>query len=250
MHHLSAYASSIANGASNAQINAIADQCFASRNNRYQFPMDRRLIQAAAFVPDGTSVKLDYPSAFQVSQPDIDPIDGDAVGGSLPPVYVPGQRGLVIPRTEDVGVVCSRAGAGATACYALLWTTSQWRAAPPGDIISVRATAAATGAADAWQLAAITLDSSLPAGNYAVIGARVTGANVLAARFVFVGQVERPGVLANVAPTGNVFQDQRYGRSGLFGVFQNLQPPQIECLGFGAVAAQVITLDLIRLGMS
>jgi hypothetical protein len=114
--------------------------------------------------------------------------------------------------------------------------------------VTIRCTANSTGAAGGWRLGTLVPDQALPNGQYHVIGMRVTGANCLAARLNIPGESERPGVLCNVDATSWVYPSNRFGFAGSMGRFTNTNLPQVEVLGTGAVAAQVVSLDLIPAG--
>lgn len=246
MHTLSAfYAAATADPSVDAQVNAVNDQYVQVRAGRYQFMQDRIVLGALAGVLNGSRVFYDYPSALRITTPVIDPIDADGIGGNLPAMVWYGTRGLVLPRQEDIGIFQSRAGGGAADVAVFLFTTPQFTPAGSGMITTIRGTSNSTGGAGAWALGTITLDRPLPKGRYEVVGMRVTGANVAAARLVFPGGGERPGCIANVAPTAYVAPFTRFGAAGRYGFFDNYLLPQIECIGTGAMAAQAVSLDII-----
>ncbi len=250
MHHLSAYVGSIANGAVDTLLPAVADQTINVIDQRYQFPTNREILMAYASINTGTAVRLSSPSYNRGLQPVIDPIDADTtVGGNLPAIVEYNRRGPEIPRLENFGPLVSRDGVGAADCYVALWHTGGFQQAPPGKIVTIRGTANASGAANGWRLGSFTPDQSLPNGRYAVVGMRVTGANALLARLVFPSQFDRPGTYANVSAASWNYPSLRFGMGGLFGTFINTNLPQIEVLGFDVVATQVVSLDLIPIGM-
>jgi hypothetical protein len=114
-----------------------------------------------------------------------------------------------------------------------------------GNYYSVRATAACALVAGTWVNGALTFAQVLPAGSYQVVGMRARGANLLAARLVFVGGTYRPGVIA-AATIGGLDNDyQRFGNMGVFGQFDNTTPPTVDCLG-DTDAAQSFIFDLIK----
>lgn len=249
MHHLSVYAGSIANNVTDTILPAVADQAINVIDQRYQFPQTREILKAFGAIPDGTALRLSSPSYNRGLQPVVDPIDTDATpGGDLPAVVDYDRRGPDIPRLENFGPLVTRAGAGAADCFLALWHTGGYQSAPAGKVTTVRGTANCTGASLGWRLGSFTPDQSLPNGRYAVVGARITGANCLLGRFVFPNQYDRPGVICNVAPSAWIYPAFRFGSGGLFGTFINTNLPQIEIMGTGAVAAQVVALDLIPVG--
>lgn len=249
MHTLSAFYASIANNSTDAVLAAIADQTVNVIDSRYQFQENRKLLKSFAGVPDGTAVRLSSPTWNRNFQPTITPIDADAtLGGNLPAQCDYEGRGPTIPRLENMGPLITRAGAGAADCCVLLWHTRNFIPAPPGEAVTIRCTSNCTGAAGGWRLGTLVPDQALPNGQYHVIGMRATGANLLAARLNIPGETERPGVLGNVDASSYVYPANRFGRAGSMGRFTNTNLPQVEALGTGALAAQVISLDLIPAG--
>lgn len=248
MHTLTAFYGSITNNVTDTLVPAIADQIGTVMDQRYMFSRPRQLLQAFAGVPNGTAVRVDAPSFNGYIRPVINPIDADAtLGGNLPPLVQYNGRGVDLPSGENIGPLVTRAGAAAADCAILLWHTGGFRPAPSGKCLTVRATSSNTGASGGWRLQPLTFDQSLPNGTHAVIGMTAFGTNVLAARLVFPNQVERPGTLANVDQSSWVYPSLRFGSQGLFGQFNNLNPPQVELLSYGTMTTQVYYFDLVRL---
>ena len=246
MHSLTCFYASITNNVTDTLVTAISDQMVNVVDSRYQFQQPRKLLRAFAGIPNGTAARIDAPSFNGFVRPVISPIDADTtLGGNLPPVVDYGDRGLTLPARENIGPLVTRAGTAAADCAVLLWSTTNFRPAPTGPCYTVRATSSNTGASGGWRLQTLTLDQALPAGRYACIGLTVFGANLLAARLVFQGQTERPGVMANVDQTSWVYPSLRYGGYGLFGEFDNTAVPQVELISYGTMTTQVYTLDLI-----
>jgi hypothetical protein len=248
MHSLTAFYANLAAGATSALVSLVSDQTVQSRSGRAQFSNGRKITHAYAGVADGTRVAFDYPSVNRIAPPVIAPVDGDGPGGNLPAQIAYGQRGLTLPATEDIGILATRGGAGATDAVVALWTTPSFVPAPAGEVWTVQATSALAGAAWTWVNADTALVNPLPAGTYAIIGARVVGANCLLARFIFPGQVERPGVIANVASTAYQLPWFRMGAAGLFGTFNNYLLPKVEALFVAAAGAVTIEFDIVPQG--
>lgn len=252
MHTVSAYyAAALATPSTDAVIPAVPDQMINVIDQRYQFPQNREILMAFGAVPNGTALRLSSPSYNRGLQPVIDPIDADVTpGGALPAVCMYDRRGPVIPRLENFGPLASRTGGVAADVFCFLWHTPNFTPAPSGQVYTIRGTCNCTGAAGGWRLGSWVPDQSLPNGRYAVIGGRITGAAVLAARLVFPGQFERPGMLGNVDPTAWIYPAFRFGSGGKWGEFINTNLPQVEAFGTGAMAAQVMSLDLVPIGMN
>lgn len=247
MHHLSAFfEAAVPINQTNRLLPAVLDPVFRVSAGRIMYPAARRLLGTQLLITDGTGGLYDYPSAFQFSRPVVYPIDTDVAVANLPAVDWRGEKGIVLPGLEDIGALISRAGAAAANVYGFNWTTERFVPASAGSIRTIRCTAAAvTTGAGSWALSALTFDQALPSGSYEVVGMAMEGANTLAGRLVFPGQVERPGTISNITAASWVFPNWRYGAAGRFGSFRNTNPPQLEVLGSGVTTTQVVYLDIV-----
>lgn len=113
---------------------------------------------------------------------------------------------------------------------------------------TLRVTGAGTAVAGAWTLVTLTFDQTLPAGKYAVVGARFRSTNLIAFRFVFVGGKFRPGAPGFAASSVLDFQKFRGGNLGVWGEFAHNAPPTMEVLANAADAAFTGELDLVYEG--
>jgi hypothetical protein len=252
MHTLSVYYGvGVAQNTTDFALPAVPDQIIATVNNAYQFTATRKILKAAAFIPNGTVCRLSSPTYNRGFQPTVDPINPTATPpGSLPAVCDYMDRGPNIPKLENFQPLTTRTGAAVADVQVGLWSTPNFAVAPAGMCYTIRGTANCTGALGGWRLGQITFDQNLPYDTYKCVGLRVYGANCLFARLVFPGQYERPGCIANLDETAWCYPDFRFGRGGLFGVFGNIALPQLEVIGTGAVAAQNVYLDLIPQSLS
>lgn len=116
-----------------------------------------------------------------------------------------------------------------------------------GPIFTVRATAATALVANAWTNAPLTFVEDLPRGRYAVVGMRARSAGLVAARLAFVGGRWRPGCLGTDAQDDIEHPMFRYGQLGIWGEFEDQDPPTVDFLSVSADAAEDVYLDLIQL---
>lgn len=135
-------------------------------------------------------------------------------------------------------------------------------AGTPPRIESLIFDAQAAAVINTWSTTAILPRQALRAGKYAVVGMKPTGTSMIAARLIFGNQGPRPGALATNAPVGaggiGSFSDAvdqmnglfRMGNLGVWGVFDNVNPPQAQVLSSVADAAIAMhfVLDVIYLG--
>ena len=247
MHHLLAsYTNDLAQDASNVALGAITDQAVNISNGRYQFIQDVQIKAALGLIADGTNLRINTPSLRRITLPSIAPIQAAVAPSDWPPIIYYDEYGPIIEKTEELSLEASRGGAGAGDAFAFLWCQYAKRMAPPGAIYTLRATSTITVAEGAWAAGNITLDQTLPAGRYAVVGMAAYGTNLLAARLIFPNQTPRPGVVAQQA-AGQWNDDMmRMGRFGLFGEFVSYAQPMLECIGSGANTAQTVFLDVVK----
>jgi len=116
-----------------------------------------------------------------------------------------------------------------------------------GDIRTVRGTTNFTPTANAWSSGAITLDQDLPAGRYAVVGAKVVGGATYGFfRLIFTGYTWRPGGVIVRDIRLEVDKLFRRGCLGVWGTFRHDQPPRLEVMEITAVANPTVYLDIMK----
>lgn len=247
MHLLSAfYGAAIASGAADIIVPAVQDQAMPTQNSRIFPPSNRQLLSAFGGGTALALLKLDSASLLLNGRPLIYPLDSGTAGGSQPGYIDYGDRGITLPGREQIGLLASRAVATAADVYGFLWHTERFAPAPVAPTKTIHATSAVAFANGTWTLGNITFDTALSEGRWMVIGMACDGANLLGARLVFPGSPERPGVLATTAVSEYVYPNWRMGKAGVYGTFQNYNPPQVEMLGTGTGSTQNIYLDLIK----
>lgn len=118
-----------------------------------------------------------------------------------------------------------------------------------GDIRTIKATCTTSATGFSWQNAALTFSDTLPAGNYNLVGMRVEGAHVLAARVVFQGNASvRPGCIGVGSATKLADPLFRKGNLGVWGAFSQFNPPSLDVMTDGTSETAVIFLDIIKTG--
>jgi len=206
-------------------------------------PELNQIVACLAFGGAPTQVQLQSPSLRRVFLEDI----GQAI---LTEVTTPAQDFLVDRRDSPISLTVSEklnvATVHTTDGWILIWLADGPIAPVSGEIHTIRATTGHTALPDLWENVALTLAQTLPAGRYAIVGARAFGTNLLAARFVLVGESWRPGVPAGADINAIRTDPFRMGRFGLFGEFEFDSPPSVDLLGTGVTAAEEIYLDLIQ----
>jgi len=148
---------------------------------------------------------------------------------------------------ESLELQCNTDNAGAAQHWGFALLSDGSQSPVNGRIYTVRATAAVALTVNTWQNGALTFDQTLPVGRYQVVGMRARGTNLVAARLVFVGGINRPGVFAVNAIGDHDPIKFRHGGFGVFGEFHTNTPPTVDCAGVTDTAQQFL-FDLIRVG--
>lgn len=134
--------------------------------------------------------------------------------------------------------------------WAVVWLADAAPAPIAGPIFTARATAAQALTISAWTNGILTFIEDLPRGRYQVVGLRARSAGLVAARLVFVGTGAagwRPGVLGTDAQDDIEHPMFRHGELGVWGEFEDIEPPTVDFLSVSADAAEDVYLDLIQM---
>lgn len=232
--------------------NALADQSLNILSNQFQIPS--AFSNLAAVYAGGAAMKnvrLTGPSLRKYANYYVVPWDAAAVPAS-PTAF--DYLGFYNPMPITSGdLLSAEVDNGGSAEYDNVLIFLSQRGVQPvkGQIFTVRATGATTLTAHAWTAGQVTFDTTLEEGMYAIVGMHAEAAHLIAARIIFIGVANsvRPGCLgyatgATVAPL--CF---RYGRLGVWGVFDAAVQPQIEYLSTTADTTEAVWLDLIKLSI-
>jgi len=245
--HLLAYTKLAAAGSTNEDIPGVTDGYATLTNNHYVLQRDFRLRRAFAMGPNITACRLNVPALRSIALPHVAPLEVGSAVSDVPHVSEYGEYGPVIPKIDEIAVETSNSGGAAERHVVGLWLRDpQARPALPGPTFTVRGTASITTGNLSWGEGSFTLESTLPAGRYQVVGLDVIGANLVFARLRFPEQTMLPGVLARTSQANQPIRDFRFGRSGLFGEFESTAPPLLQLFGTAAPTTQIVYLDLIK----
>ena len=155
---------------------------------------------------------------------------------------------LQLDPDESLNAQCAENNASAGRSTVLVWLCDGAIAPITGaEIFTIRATNTSTLTAYAWTNGALTFNDTLPAGDYALVGARASSAGLIAFRFVFSQYAWRPGAIGmdTVGEVGApIF---RFGKLGEWGQFSHNTPPTVDFLSLSADTSQTVDLDLILL---
>lgn len=232
MHHLLGLSVAIGQTA-NTEVTALQDDVIPrTANNRYQLPKDMLLLAAYAGSATITRARLNMSTMRLINPRYIYPVE---VG--LNPSDVPQLESLVdnpfsIKGFDEVILEATSALAcGTEQLSALLWVADNVQQAPVGDVYNCRFTSTTAAVANTWTALSITMETSLPPGQFALVGSDLIGVQGVAHRWLIPNQLYRPGALCRTlvanAPHA-LFAGDQLGEWGRF--FNTALPsPQVLC---------------------
>lgn len=247
MHHLLAFAGSVANGATNANLPRVTDSVFNNAGSGYVYGTAMKLLKCWAGVLNGTDVRVNSATLRLIGPQQVWPFDVAASPSSIPPIVNWDEAGPLIAGNDFFNIEVSRGGAGANNCYGMLILGQGMPMKDKRPSRTVIATSTTTIADGVWTAGTMTFTTQLPPGRYAITGAMGYGTNLLFTRFIFPGALLRPGYLAQQAVSEWSQDEFRYGNLGNWGEFDNESPPTVEMMGIGAGASQTHILELVQL---
>lgn len=251
MHHTVMYNTVAFNPGANveAEIAAVTDNQMTIQNTHIIPQRDTNILAAVAMGATITRARLQTPKLLWPTTFNLTPLSGALNAGTIQRVCDLTRAPLLLKGLEELQVFVTHTAAVAEQNAVSLYLDQGQQAAPPGDMRTIRATAAGPAVANAWtNVGVITFQNTLPTGNYAIIGGFVQGATCLAWRLFIENQFWRPGAPGMVAVTDLPDELFRFGNLGIWGTFHNTAMPQIEVFCTAADAAFVIGLDIIKIG--
>lgn len=254
--HLAGWYENLDAAAAFNALTALTDQRLATNGDRLRVPMANKIIWAAAGA-DGVvdpRIRLTSPSLIRNGRPEITPVNVTNAAAVEPssPHAIMDLRGnpIVLDVDEDLSAELNNNPAAAQDQWCLVALAEEVPSPIEGaTIITARATVTATLVAGAWTIGQITFDDALAVGNYMVVGMRASAPGLVAARLVFRDNADyRPGCLGTDATADLAWPAFRAGNLGDWGRFHTNQPPAVEFLSVSADTAEVVHLDLVRVG--
>jgi hypothetical protein len=244
--HLIGYETSASQAAPTA-ITPIPDQVVQIQGTTVLVPQGvANIVYAAAMINSAAATlraQISSPSLLATVPIDISPINNGLVFGSLPRVVHLGTQPIPLVPAEPLSILVQNGAAVMNRAF--LWLADGAVKPVSSKCYPVRFTTSISLVTASWVNGAITLATSLPAGNYQVIGMRMWSANGVAARLFFKGSFFRPGVPMGNAEDNNEWPDFRTGDYGVWDQFNNITPPSVDCMGV-TDSAQVGFLDLVK----
>jgi hypothetical protein len=245
----------------NSDMTAVADQVFSRRNGHYFFTADFKILASGLYGANSTRAIISSPTLNAFTAFNIWPINTSNVSANPPKADLWMEYPPPLPKGEEIQILHTTSGSDTTTAMLIIgsagWTKQVPRGIGPVPVFEARFTCSITLAAQQWSTpATMTLEQSLRAGTYAVVGCDMMAANLMFFRLIFnrpkfyMNVPLRPGSVAN-----NALGDAPLGYPGLskflfgeWGRFATTELPQIEALGIGtATVTAEGRLYLVRL---
>lgn len=249
MFDLELYTSSVTNG-SLLQVTSKYNSVVPTLNSGFQVPTLNKIMAAFAISAHAQRLQLQAPSMRSFPYPDYVPVNRGTVFESPVRGFVAPQYPVPLNYTEELDAFAENNNSAAETMYAaVIFCDGPVAPAPAGRAFTVHGTSSTTLTAGAFTSFAPVLDQSLPAGQYALIGARAYSATALFFRIIpAMGPLWRPGSVAVQAYDGMGADGARMGGWGTWLVFQQNVAPSVEIFATSADTAEEVWLDLVYMG--
>lgn len=258
--HTVAFSSS--NGTSGAttfiQTTFTADAIVPTLNNGLQVP---KQLNRLAFVAGlGTSlcgIRAQTPAFLPYPWPVFSPVNRGSAFETPVRSWDGFKSPLPLNPTDELDIYTAQnSGSSETEYVFVSLSDGQIHPAPAGRFFTVHATGSTTVTAAAFSLCSMTFDQAIPAGLYAVVGARAFGATCKAFRLApAMEPLWRPGGTGVTAydamdppgQRGYIYDGQVVAPWGVWMSFYQNVPPQLDMFCTSADTAQELWLDLIQI---
>lgn len=240
------------------QLNFKQDVIVPTLNNGLQVP--KQLPKLAFLAGVGTSltnIRAQTPSFLPYPWPAFAPVNRGSAFESPPRMFDGFKSPLPMNPTDELDIyICQNSGGSETEYVFSTLADGMPVPAPAGRFFTVHATGSTTVTAGAFTTCQLTFDQAIPAGLYAVIGARAYSATGLAFRLApAMEPLWRPGGIAvktydQMDPPGQrgyIYDGQVVAPWGVWMSFYQNVPPQLDMFCVSADTAQECWLDLVQI---
>lgn len=247
--HLAGFFGSVAASQTDHALTPFADGYLSQGASGLLLPEDMSVVRQYGAGLGLTQFLLNVPSLRQISQPRYGTVNKATFAVDDAPILVLDDYAPSIMRSEGYNYsVTTDATAGPNPTHVFSWLSKGFKPCQRGRATTIRASAIITAVAGAWTQGAMTLAQDLPSGMYEIIGCAAFGTGLQAVRFRAPGAGFAPGVLAEQAAGEFFLGNQRWGRMGSFGSFQNSLIPVIEITGTAGAITVSLFIDIVKVG--
>lgn len=225
----------------------LAEPNFHIQNAHVIIPRPMNLLAAWAGAAAMTQARFNSGSIRQVNPLYIVPTELNVLPTSNGPLADWTHNPFRIIGPEELVVETGSSNAAGEKQKVLAWIGDDMKTpSPVGPQYNLKFTSTTAAVIDAWSQLAITFETSLPLGSYAVIGCEMFSTNLVAFRLIFDNMYWRPGALGKQATQHrqrDLFSD---GTLGMWGVFNTISMPRVEVLCNVADAVFTGFLKVVR----
>lgn len=248
MFTLHGFGASTAAAAALTNQTPLVDPVAAVSGNFLYVPVLNQLIGAYANGAGLLRAQLSTPSILTDVPYDITPVDLNATPATATPLLLHPEDPIALVTNEPLQALMTHTNTEYDNIFVFLADGPLTKVS--GRILRVRATFTSGTSQTSWNNAALTLTNQLAEGTYNLVGMRVEGAHVIAARVVFPGSNNsiRPGCIASNGKNGVVGTQDifRNGNLGVWGTFTNRVLPSIDHVTDSTSETVTVIMDLIK----
>jgi len=248
MFHLVAYGSNIPAGTDFRYITPVPDPMIRIEGNNIIVPEGlNNVVGICAFGENMEAARLETPSLRRLMLWEINPVGIWGTNAHDDFVMMRLENPIVLDPSEPMRALAWHSGATSTRMNVLVWLADGPITPVTEDYFEALAVCSSVTGNGTWENATITFDQVLPAGRYAVIGARLEHSGSIAFRLSFVGQSWRPGAVTDSGRGTTNGLKFRAGKWGVWGEFPHDQPPTVDIITTNPGQA-ILILDLVKIG--
>lgn len=250
MMHVYAYSQSQDTAGVLLQVNAVPDETATLSGQDILVPSEiPNLLLVAAMGVTISRAQIQSPSLRAFVNLEIAPVRIGALDVGNPPVYRDAMFDPIpLKANEGLRAMVAETAAGAERETIVCILGDKAPTVLNAGIFTVRVTATQTLVANAWTNGAIVFDQTLPAGRYALVGARFESAGGIAFRMFTRQSFFRPGGLMRLSLGLLDVPGQRFGGWGEWLQFEHTTPPTVDFLSGSADTTETGFLDLLKIG--
>ena len=228
-------------------LTAMADSHVKNEDTAIIVPSLNKYLGCYPIGQDIDLVQIISPSLRRVALLDISPVENGLIPAHPPDPIIAPEGAIDLDIDEELTVeAASEMVAAWTPLRTFIFLGDSKVSPITGKIFTVKAETDATTESNEWEPSAIDFTQSLPVGEYSIVGARLEKENALAFRFVFIGGVWRPGMVAVCDGSSKDVPKSRHGKLGVWGTFAHNNEPSLEICSDAAGAAGDMYIDLIK----
>jgi len=244
--HTLAWNRTAAGAETNIDSAPVTDDIFQIQNAHFFMPDDLQIVKIFASGLTLTRARLRSAKLQQTNPNYIRPINQALLPANNANVDWFYDNPISLPQADELILEGTVSGAGENFFVGFL--RKNYQPIPAGDRYTIRRTGTTAAVDAAWTTLTQTVETNLPVGQYAIIGAEVQSTNIIGFRYIVDNQWYRPGNIgiSSVANRNN-WQDYA-GRMGVWGVFNTLSYPRLQVLCDGADASFEEYIRVVRVG--